>query len=110
MYTDINSDALREQFGGRDGGEYQLIDVREQEEYAAAHIPGTINIPLSEFTARFDEINEQRPVLLVCNTGIRSSQAALFLAGMGYEDLYNLEDGTKGWMQKGYPVDVEAAD
>lgn len=105
MYTEIDSDAFRQQFGERDGGDYQLIDVREEDEYAAAHIPGTVNIPLSELPARFDEISEDSPALFVCNTGIRSSQAALFLAGMGYEDLYNIEDGTKGWMQKGYPVE-----
>ena len=110
MYTDIDSEAYREQFGNRDSGEYQLIDVREEEEYAAAHIPGTINIPLSEFPARIDEISEESPVFLVCNTGVRSSQAALFLAGMGYEDLYNLEDGTKGCMKKGYPVEGEDLD
>ena len=110
MYTDIDSDVFREEFGNRDSGEYQLIDVREQEEYAAAHIPGALNIPLSELPARFDEISEESPALLVCNTGIRSSQAALFLAGMGYEDLYNLEDGTKGWMKKGYSVASEAID
>ncbi len=110
MYTDIDSEAYREQFGNRDSGEHQLIDVREEEEYAAAHIPGTINIPLSEFPARIDEISEESSVFLVCNTGVRSSQAALFLAGMGYEDLYNLEDGTKGWMKKGYPVEGEELD
>ena len=110
MYTDIDSEVYREQFVGGDNGEYQLIDVREEEEYAAAHIPGTINIPLSEFPARIDEIGEDSPVLLVCNTGIRSSQAALFLAGMGYEDLYNMEDGTKGWIKKGYSVEGEDVD
>lgn len=110
MYTDIDSETYQDQFGNRVRGEYQLIDVREEEEYTAAHIPGTINIPLSELPARIDEINEECPVFLVCNTGIRSSQAALFLAGMGYEDLYNLEDGTKGWMKKGHPVEGEEVD
>ena len=104
MYTDINSEDYREQFASGEGGEYQFIDVREDEEHAEAHIPGTINIPLSEFPARFDEISEDVPVVLVCNTGVRSSQAALFLAGMGYDQLYNLEDGTKGWREKGYTV------
>lgn len=110
MYTDIDSEAYREQFGNRDDGEHQLIDVREEDEYAAARIPGTINIPMSELPARFDELGEESPVVLVCNTGIRSSQAALFLAGMGYEDLYNMEDGTKGWMKKGYPVEGDDVD
>ena len=107
MYTDIDSETYREQFGNQESGAYQLIDVREEEEFAAAHLPGTINIPLSELPARIDEISEESPVFLVCNTGVRSSQAALFLAGMGYEDLYNMEDGTKGWAKKGYPVEGE---
>lgn len=107
MYTDINSEAYREQFASGAGGECQFIDVREEEEHAEVHIPGTINIPLSEFPARMDEISDDAPVVLVCNTGVRSSQAALFLAGMGYDQdlIYNLEDGTKGWLKKGYPVD-----
>ena len=107
MYTDINSEHYREQFVSGESGEYQFIDVREEEEHAEVHIPGTINIPLSEFPARLDEISEDAPVVLVCNTGVRSSQAALFLAGMGYDQLYNLEDGTKGWMKKGYTIESE---
>ena len=77
MYTDISSEDYREQFAS---GARQFIDVREEDEHAEVHIPGTINIPLSEFPARFDEIDEEAPVVLVCNTGVRSSQAALFLA------------------------------
>ena len=108
MYSDISSEDYRDQFASAD---HQLIDVREEEEHAEAHIPGAINIPLSEFPARFDEISEDAPVALVCNTGVRSSQAALFLLGMGYDgdQIYNLEDGTKGWREKGYTVELPDA-
>ncbi|MYD38833.1 MAG: rhodanese-like domain-containing protein, partial [Chloroflexi bacterium] len=92
-------------FADDDLDDYQLIDVREDDEYAEAHLPGAINIPLSEFMARVDEIDEDLPVLLVCNTGVRSAQAAMYLASLGYDQLYNLEDGTKGWREKGYRVD-----
>lgn len=102
MYSDINSEEYRQQFADR---AHQFIDVREDEEHAAGHIPGAANIPLSEFMARVDEIDEDAPVVLVCNTGVRSSQAALYLASMGYEEIYNLDEGTKGWMKKGYAVD-----
>lgn len=102
MYNDINSEAYREQFADK---AHQFIDVREEEEHAEGHIPGAVNIPLSEFMARVDEIDEEAAVVLVCNTGVRSSQAADFLASMGYDQIYNLEEGTKGWMQKGYAVD-----
>ena len=106
MFTDLSTEEFRQQFASGAGGEYQFIDVREEEEHAEGHIPGAMNIPLSEFMARADEISEDAPVLLVCNTGVRSSQAALFLASMGYEEIYNLEDGTKGWLQQGYKVDT----
>ena len=102
MYSDINSEEYREQFTDSD---HQFIDVREAEEHAEGHIPGAANIPLSEFMARVDEIDEEAAVVLVCNTGARSAQAALYLASMGYEQIYNLEEGTKGWMKKGYAVE-----
>ncbi len=102
MYSDINSEAYREQFAD---SEHQFIDVREADEHAEGHIPGAANIPLSEFMARVDEIDEDAVVVLVCNTGVRSAQAALYLASMGYEQIYNLEEGTKGWLKKGYAVE-----
>ena len=105
MYSDISSEDYKEQFVSGDSGDYQFIDVREEEEHAEGHIPGVVNIPLSEFMARVDEISEDMPVVLVCNTGVRSAQAAMYLASMGYDQLYNLEEGTKGWMKKGYPVE-----
>ena len=111
MITDISSEDFREQFASGARGEYLLIDVREEEEHAEFHIPGTINIPLSELLARLDEISDELPVALVCNTGVRSEQAALLLAGMGYDQdsLFNLEDGAKGWRKKGYPIETGAS-
>ena len=105
MYTDLSSDQYRQRFASGEAGDYQLIDVREDDEYAEAHLPGAINIPLSEFMARVDEIDENLPALLVCNTGVRSEQAAMYLASLGYEQLYNLEGGTKGWLADGLPVE-----
>lgn len=105
MYTDISSEEFREQFLNGNNVEFQFIDVREVEEYREAHIPGTTLIPLSEFKMRVDEISEDTPVVLVCRTGVRSAQAAMFMASMGYEELYNLVDGTAGWMMKGFEVE-----
>ncbi len=109
MVIDISNEDYREQFASDASGDYQLIDVREAEEYAAAHLPGAVNIPLSEFADRFEEVDEDAPALLVCNTGIRSLQAAYFLLSLGYEQLYNLEDGTKGWLRAGYAVESAGA-
>ncbi len=106
MVTDISCEDYRERFTG---AEHSFIDVREDDEYAEAHIPGARNLPLSEFMARYDEIDEDQPVVLVCNTGLRSAQAADFLASLGYDQVYNLDDGTKGWMRKGYAIETAPA-
>ena len=105
MYTDITSEAFQEQFLSGNKGDFQFIDVREIDEYEEAHIPGTTLIPLSEFQARVSEINKDTPVVLVCRSGVRSAQAAMFMASMGYGELYNLVDGTMGWMIKGFAVE-----
>ena len=62
---------LIEGFGDR----LLIIDVRNPEEFAKGHIPQAINIPLSEFSARLDEIPADRPVLLLCLAGKRSTMA-----------------------------------
>lgn len=105
MYNEIDIEEYKAQFESGDQGDYQLIDVREVDEFTAGHVPGTINIPLSEFKQRYDEISEDSPVVLVCQSGGRSAQAAMFLASMGYEDLYNFSPGTKGWIARGLPVE-----
>ena len=107
MYNDLSIETFQSQFESGDSGAYQFVDVREEDEYAEGHIPGAINIPLTEFMARVDELNEDEPVVLVCNTGVRSSQAALFLVSLGFEDIYNLEDGTKGWIKRSLAIESE---
>ena len=107
MYNDLNLETFQSQFESGASGAFQFVDVREQDEYAEGHIPGAVNIPLTEFMARVDEVSEDEPVVLVCNTGVRSSQAALFLVSMGYEDIYNLDDGTKGWIKQGRAIETE---
>ncbi len=90
-----------------DNGEYTLVDVREDDEYAAGHLPGTINIPLSELESRHDEIPTDKPVLLVCKTGGRSLMAAQLLATTGqYGELVNLDGGTEGWADAGNDIET----
>jgi rhodanese-related sulfurtransferase len=81
----------------------QVIDVREPAELEAGRIAGSINIPLGEIPYRLTEIDKGRPVLTVCETGDRSSQAAAMLQGEGF-DSQNLEGGMWGWTLRRYPV------
>ena len=66
----------------------KLIDVREKDEYAAGHIPASINIPLSKIESAQGEITDlDTPLFVYCRSGNRSKQAAGKLAAMGYSHI-----------------------
>ncbi|HEY3375579.1 MAG TPA: rhodanese-like domain-containing protein [Candidatus Aquicultor sp.] len=79
----------------------QLIDVREQDEYAGGHIEGAKLIPIGELSTRMSEIDKAKPVLVYCLSGVRSAQAAQVLVQSGYPKVYNLASGIDGWS---YPL------
>lgn len=78
----------------------QLIDVREPKEFDGGHILGARNIPLSQMRNRLIEIRKDKPVYLYCQSGARSTRAAMMLHKQGYEDLNMLEGGFKKWTGK----------
>ena len=100
---DITIEQYREEFEGKQN--FQLIDVREIAEWEEVRVPGTVNIPLSEFQIRIDEIDDHSPVILVCRTGSRSQMAGDFLVASGYDDVYNLLEGTMGWLRRDLPAE-----
>lgn len=73
-----------------------IVDVREANEYAAGHIIGAVNIPLSEIRDRLDEIPKDRPVYLHCRSAQRSYNAALALQHLGFDNVYNVAGGFMG--------------
>ena len=83
-----------------------IIDVRSPEEYAKGHVPQASLIPLNALVARAGEVPKQGNVYLICHSGGRSAQAAMFLAKEhGHHNLVNVSGGTMAWMQAGYPVE-----
>ena len=74
-----------------------LIDVREADEFAAGHLPGAINLPLSDFLERYGELDKDKSYHIICQSGARSAQACAFLAGEGY-DVINVAGGTSAWL------------
>lgn len=72
-----------------------LLDVRESEEHAFVHLPGSILIPLSELAERADELDavRDRSIVVYCHHGVRSAHAIGLLRTMGFTRLWNLSGG-----------------
>lgn len=67
-----------------------FVDVRQPEEFAEAHYPGAINIPLGEISQRLDEFkNMQAPIFAYCKSGARSGMAASILKQAGILEIHN---------------------
>ena len=74
-----------------------LLDVRNPDEYAAGHIPGSINLPLPAIAAAPERIpDKSAPLFIYCLSGGRSSSAVSALEAMGYTNLTNL-GGIRAW-------------
>ncbi|MFX1519736.1 MAG: rhodanese-like domain-containing protein [Promethearchaeota archaeon] len=84
-----------------------LLDVREPEEYKKGHIKGAKNIPVKELPSRLDEIPKDKDAEIVtyCESGFRSSHAAIFLKAYGYNNVKNLDHGIHEWREEGYEVE-----
>lgn len=80
-----------------------VLDVRNPDEYRAAHVRGAILIPLGELAARQDEIPHADPLYVICAAGARSLTAAKALVEAGY-DAVSVAGGTNGWIERGGPV------
>ena len=78
-----------------------LIDVREPFEFKGGNIPGSSNIPLSQFRGRLGEIPKDKSIFLYCKSGMRSKSAAQILIKNGYVKLAHLQGGIGAWSGKG---------
>jgi len=80
------------------GDDIQIIDVREDNEYAFNQIPNSKHIPLGQILNRMDEIEPSRETVVHCKMGGRSARAIDALQRSGYEGkLINLKGGILGW-------------
>lgn len=80
-----------------------LLDVREDDEWAAARAPGAVQIRLGTLLERLEEIPRERKIVAVCRRGSRSMQAANVLVARGY-DVVNLAGGMQAWSAAGMPM------
>ena len=97
--NDIEIDEFKKKMASE---KYVLVDVRTAEEFTGGHIEGALNIDY--FSATFsDEISNiglEKPVLVYCRSGNRSSKSMKIMYDLGFKEVYNLIDGIKGWKAK----------
>lgn len=83
-----------------------VLDVREEKEYAAGHIPKARLIPLGQLASRMQELDKfkSRPILVTCRSGHRSARACGMLKKAGFETVYNQAGGIIAWERANLPV------
>ena len=84
----------------------QLVDVRADHEWEAGRIAGARHLPLDALAERAGEIDRERPVVVYCRGGNRSSMATAALADAGY-DAVKLSEGIVGWVEDELPVEPD---
>ena len=84
-----------------------VIDVRTDDEYREAHVPGAVNAPLLEMAGRLSDFPEDRdaPILTVCQRGNLSLSGVLFLNSLGYRRARSVTGGLEAWREMGYDTE-----
>jgi rhodanese-related sulfurtransferase len=82
-------------------GTIRVIDVREEHEFAASHIPGSERVSMFEIASRIDA---KQPVAIFCETGHRSAFLLRQLRGRGYNNVLSVHGGWLDWKAQGRPL------
>ena len=80
-----------------------LIDVREPAEFRSGHASGAKLMPVGQLARSLNQVPKERQIIVMCQSGMRSQQAAQLLAGAGYQ-VMNVSGGIVGWRRAGLPV------
>jgi len=77
-----------------------LLDVREPWEFQTCRIDGSILIPMASIVGRAQELDPERPTVVVCHHGVRSLNVAMYLERSGFSDVINLSGGVAAWARQ----------
>lgn len=85
-----------------------LIDIRTRKEYDGGHIPGAINLPITQLEKEIESLNLKvsDEIVIYCESGGRSSKAAKILLAKGYYELRHLNGDMKQWRLAKLPCDA----
>jgi rhodanese-related sulfurtransferase len=82
-----------------------LIDVREPEEFAAGHIPGAVNVPMSDISKRVDDFRHYHKIYVNCFSGGRSGAVCAAFDNLALPGTVNILGGFSDWQAAGYEVE-----
>jgi rhodanese-related sulfurtransferase len=87
-------------------GKVAIVDVRDASEFATGHIRDSKNIPLNEIPQRLGELEKfkSKTVIVLCQSGVRSSKAAAQFKKAGFNEVVCLNGGLAAWLAQGLPV------
>jgi rhodanese-related sulfurtransferase len=83
-----------------------VLDVREDWEFEAGHVPTAHHMPLNSVAERFTELPKDQKLWIICQGGRRSMTAADFLEAQGF-DVVSVAGGTGAWIESGKEVSFE---
>jgi hydroxyacylglutathione hydrolase len=93
-----------------DDPDLQILDVREDAEWNAVHIPGSLHVPYHDIHGMPDGIDPERPVAVICSTGRRSAVGASLVKRYGGSHVIHVADGgVPTWDELGYPIERTGA-
>jgi rhodanese-related sulfurtransferase len=86
-----------------------VLDIRDEKEYAAGHLPKARHIPAGELAARVAEIAKfkAKPVIVTCKNGTRGGAACRLLKQQGFTTVYQLRGGLAAWTQASLPLEKQ---
>jgi len=97
MTIDKNQISNKELEQKLNGDRTVILDVRETEEFAQSHIPGSVLIPLGQLENRYDELRKDEEIFIICQSGGRSNLACQILKEKGFNEVYNVVPGMIAW-------------
>ncbi len=84
-----------------------LLDVREDDEWAAGHVEGAVHLPLAQVPGRLGDLPDADPLYILCRSGNRSGRAAAWLNQQGVASV-NVSGGMQAWARAGKPMVADA--
>jgi rhodanese-related sulfurtransferase len=83
-----------------------IVDIRHPDAFAAGHIVNAISVPYTELEPKHSKLNKfkTQPIVIACASGIESPRAASFLTKKGFNNIFVLTGGIRGWKEADMPL------